>query len=192
MSRSRERTTAAALCGAGAAVTLLAAGRTWVRVSVDLPHPLPDTTHALTGQQLAAAAGALGIAGLAGLAGLVATRGFARLVVGVLLCLFGVAIAYASIRGVAAGSVDAALAAEDVLVRGETTGRATTPWWVVSAAGGGLLALSGLLTAVRGRLWPAMSRRYDPPAGSAPDNPRDSDEGEDLWESLDHGRDPTA
>lgn len=194
MNPRREFITAVALCGAGAALVLIAAGRTWVRVTVDLPRPLPDTTHALTGQELAPIAGAFGIAGLAGLAGLIATRGVGRLAVGCVLAAFGAVVAYTSARAPGQASVESALAAEEVLVRAGGAAQHTTAWWVVSVAGGALLVLAGALTVVRGRGWPGMSRRYDAPGPRRPDRrqPPARREDPDLWESLDQGRDPTV
>lgn len=195
----RELAIATTLCAAGAALALVAAGRTWVRVSVELPRPLPDATHALSGQQLAPVAGALGIAGLAGLGGLVATRGYARAVVGGLLTVFGLAIAYASFRGTGQVSVDQALAAGDVAVRGGNAAAHATVWWMVSFAGGILLAAGGVLSMVRGRRWPGMSRKYDSPVAdrrvraAKPEGEQDEqgEQSRDMWESLDLGRDPT-
>lgn len=193
MKPRRQLMTAVALCGAGATLALVAAGRTWVRVGVDLPRPLPDTSYSLVGQDLAPVAGAFGLAGLAGLAGLVATRGYARLVVGVLLAAFGVVVGYASLLGPGHGSVEQALAAEDVFVSGGIS-RTVTAWWIVSFVGGVLLGGAGALTAVRGRRWPGMSRKYDAPrsARSQRGGQAAGEEAQDLWESLDHGRDPTA
>lgn len=194
MTPRREFGLAAALCGAGAGLTLLASGRTWARVSVDLPRPLPDTAHALTGQQLAPLAGALGLAGLAGLAGIVATRGYARLVVAVLLLIIGAGTAYASARGASQTAVHQALASQAVMAGDGAATPEVTPWWAVSLAGGGLLLLAGALTALRGRGWPGLSRKYDAPGAPRPEAAKGS-RGEpaahDMWDALDHGRDPT-
>ncbi|OSP41917.1 hypothetical protein B7767_18395, partial [Streptomyces sp. 13-12-16] len=70
-----------------------------------------------------------------------------------------------------------------------------TAWPYVAAAGGVLLLLAGLLALRYGRLWPAMSGRYErngaprprrKPASVDPDRP------EDLWKALDRGEDPTS
>jgi uncharacterized membrane protein (TIGR02234 family) len=52
--------------------------------------------------------------------------------------------------------------------------------------------LAGLLALRYGRLWPAMSGRYErgtarPRAAAAP-----TDRPEDLWKALDRGEDPTG
>lgn len=199
----RELLGAVVVCGLGAGLVLIASARTWVRVTVDLPRPIPDATYALAGGELAPLAGALGLAGLAGLAGLVGTRGYARLVVGVLLGMFGAAIAYASLLGTGATAVRHALATEAVLVRGGVTGT-STGWWAVSLAGGVLVGLAGVLAAARGRNWPGLSRKYEAP-GTSPSRPgepgpdaahrTDADDtrgGAEMWDAVDRGTDPTA
>lgn len=184
---------AVALGGLGAGLVLAASARPWVRATVDLPPPLPDTTYALNGGELAPLAGALGLAGLAGLAGVIATRGYARVVVGVLLGIFGAAITYASVRGTGTEPVHRALATEAVLVRG---GVATTltSWWAVSLAGGVLLGLTGVLIAARGRRWPGLSRKYEAPgtAGAGVSAADREPEDTEMWDAVERGRDPTA
>ncbi|NEC25827.1 TIGR02234 family membrane protein, partial [Streptomyces sp. SID8111] len=70
-----------------------------------------------------------------------------------------------------------------------------TAWPYVAAAGGLLILLAGVLALRYGRLWPAMSGRYERdgtprprrrPAAVDPDRP------EDLWKALDRGEDPTG
>lgn len=190
----RELLLAVALCGAGAGLTLLASGRTWAHATVDLPRPLPDTAYALTGQQLAPLAGALGLAGLAGLAGLIATRGYARIVVAVLLAIIGAGAAYASFRGAGQGAVHRALAGQAVLVGNGPVSPNLTAWWAVSLAGGVLLVSAGVLTALRGLAWPGLSRKYDAPDASRPEaggEGRGERAEHDMWDALDGGRDPT-
>ena len=116
MRQPREFRATLALCGAGAALVLMASGRTWVSATADLPRPLPDAGYALTGQELVPVTGALGLAGLAALAGLIAVRGYARVPVGVLLLLSGIAAAWTSARGIGDAAVHQALQSEDVVV----------------------------------------------------------------------------
>ena len=70
-----------------------------------------------------------------------------------------------------------------------------TAWPYVAAAGGVLLLLAGLLALRYGRLWPAMSGRYE--RGGAPRArrtraPADPDRPEEIWKALDRGEDPTG
>jgi hypothetical protein len=60
-------------------------------------------------------------------------------------------------------------------------------WWILSLAGGVLLAAAGLLTIARGRRWPGMSARYDRPGAAPPTG----DDPASLWKALDRGDDPT-
>src|SRR5690606_36054497 len=72
-----------------------------------------------------------------------------------------------------------------------------TAWPYVAVAGGVLLLVAGLLALRYGRLWPAMSGRYE--RGGTRTRPRrgpttetDPDRPEDLWKALDRGEDPTG
>ena len=68
-----------------------------------------------------------------------------------------------------------------------------TGWPLLALLGGLLLLAAGLLTAVRGRRWSGLGRRYEPPAARATTRPTTRLTGErELWESLDRGEDPTG
>ncbi|MYX45382.1 TIGR02234 family membrane protein [Streptomyces sp. SID89] len=69
-----------------------------------------------------------------------------------------------------------------------------TGWPYVAAAGGALILLAGLLALRFGRLWPAMSGRYERSGAPRPRaaRPVDPDRPEDLWKALDRGEDPTG
>ena len=110
---------------------------------------------------------ALALVALAGAGGLIATRGVARLVVGVLLALAGVA--------------------ELILLAGHLG----SGWAVLGLAGALLVAGGGAATLWHGGRWPAMGGRYTraasgsaeatgPPAGETA-----------MWDALDRGEDPT-
>jgi uncharacterized membrane protein (TIGR02234 family) len=197
----RELTTAALLCAVGAGSALLAGGRSWATVRArDAITPLSQH---VTGHELTAAAVAFGWAGLAGLAALFATRGWGRAAVGALLASLGAGIVYASTTAVRHAHVLQVAGDKSPLMRvGGDTAVHITAWWTVSAAGGVLLCLGGLMTLVRGSRWPGMSARYDraPAAeGAAADSrtgavsaARDAQEDPSaLWKSLDRGEDPT-
>ncbi|MES9540241.1 Trp biosynthesis-associated membrane protein [Actinomadura sp. NPDC000600] len=187
MTPGRERGLTAVLCAAGAGLVLLAAGRTWATVKAQ--GSITPFTQQLTGGDLGGAPGALGWAGLAGLAALLATRGRVRAGVGVLIALFGVGIAYASTVAVQRSSVLAAAGDKSALLRlGAHPLLDVNLWWVVSVAGGVVLVVAGMLTAVRSAHWPGMSARYErtAPRRAAEDDPSA------MWKSLDRGEDPTA
>ncbi|MEV0399184.1 Trp biosynthesis-associated membrane protein [Actinoallomurus sp. NPDC050550] len=187
---SRRELAAAALLGAvGAGLAAGFTGRTWATVTVRGGMNLMPSLQPLTGRSLSGGVAALGLAGLAGIAALLATRGWARTAVGVLLTGFGVLIAVLSPLAVRHAHVISAAANRTNLTR--LTGDVTVHvngWWIAALAGGVLLAAAGLLTVVRGRRWPGMSARYDRP-GTAP---RPGDDPASLWKSLDRGDDPTS
>ncbi|TDC54683.1 MFS transporter [Actinomadura sp. KC345] len=198
MTPGRERGLTALLCAAGAGLALLAAGRSWATVRAE--DAITPLTQNLTGGDLGGAAGALGWAGIAGLAALFAARGHVRSGVGALIALFGAGIAYASAAAVQRPNVLSAAGDKSALLNiGTAPAVDVNLWWMVSVTGGVLLAVAGLVTAVRGRRWPGMSARYERaapggPAGekAAGEAPVAEDDPSALWKSLDRGEDPTA
>ncbi|GAC1322235.1 MAG: TIGR02234 family membrane protein [Mycobacteriales bacterium] len=186
----RELAGAVGLCLLGSALVLLAAGRPWTRFTLDQGGLLPPLRLAPSGRALDPTAGALGLVGLAGVLALAATRRRGRLVVGVLVALCGAGAAAASLR--VALELPAAVGRADVLQRATGTtsllpGRlAVTAWPWVSAAGGALLVLAGVLVIMRGPGWAGLSARYELSASrsGAPVGPS-------LWDSFDRGEDPT-
>ncbi|WP_033424672.1 Trp biosynthesis-associated membrane protein [Actinomadura flavalba] len=187
MSAGRERGLTALLCAAGAGLTLLAAGRAWATVTAK--NAITPFTLDVTGGDLGATAGALGWAALAGLAALFAVGGRGRAVVGALLAAFGAGIVWASVTVTGRADILAAAGDRSALLRlGSAPEVATSPWWLVSAAGGVFVATAGIVTLVRGRRWPGLSARYERRAAA----PRDDADPAALWKSLDRGEDPTA
>jgi uncharacterized membrane protein (TIGR02234 family) len=91
----RELTAAVVLGGVGAAIVTGFAGRTWATVASS-GTGLGTFGQQLTGRSLNGALAALGWAGLAGIAALLATRGWFRVAIGVLLAVFGVVVAVVS------------------------------------------------------------------------------------------------
>lgn len=189
MTNHRELATAALLGVVGAGLAAGSAGRTWATVVERGGADLMPSLQPITGRSLGGVVGALGWVGLAGIAAMVATRGWARTVVGVLLTVFGAVIAVASPTAVRRAHVVAVAADTGNLTR--LAGRLSVQvggWWIAALAGGVLLAAAGLLTVVRGRRWPGMSARYDRPGAAPPPG----DDPTSLWRSLDRGADPTA
>jgi uncharacterized membrane protein (TIGR02234 family) len=183
----RELTAAALLGGVGAAIVVGFVGRTWA-TAAEHGTGLETFGQQLTGRSLSGVIAALGWAGLAGIAALLATRGWVRVVIGVLLAAFGVIVAVASPLAVRRAHVVAVAGDKSNLARlGGDLAVHVNAWWVLSLTGGVLLAAAGLLTIVRGRRWPGMSARYDRP-GAAPSA---GDDPASLWKALDRGDDPT-
>jgi uncharacterized membrane protein (TIGR02234 family) len=183
----RELAVAAVLGAVGAAIITGFAGRTWAAV-VERSTGVETLHQQLTGRSLSGVIGALGWAGLAGIAALLATRGWPRIAVGVLLTAFGLIVAIVSPTVIRRPHVISVAGEHSNLARlgGDITVHVHA-WWIASVLGGVLLAAAGLLTIDRGRRWPGMSARYDrtnaaPPSGDDPAS---------LWKALDRGDDPT-
>jgi hypothetical protein len=159
----RELTIVVLATVAAAGLVLFAVSRTWVVEAVgDQPMVMVADR---TGAVLTPALPALAIVALAGAGALVASRGWARAAVSVLLLLSGIGIA------VLAG---AHLADHD--------GRRAI-WPALVLAGGGIVALMGLRALLCGQSYPSMGTRYERAA-------REPVEG-DLWAAIDRGEDPT-
>ncbi len=191
----RRSLAAALFLGAvGAAVVLLASGQTWSEGTVAVGGgsvPLDAAGGDVTGVPTA-----LAIVGLAALVAVFAVRRAGRLLVSLLLALSGAGAAAASYLGASDGS---ALDAEAARTTGDAAARVAelthTAWPYVTAAGGLLLLLAGLLALRYGRTWPAMSGRYErdgSPRARGARSAADPDRPEDLWKALDRGEDPTG
>lgn len=195
-----RRSMAVALAGGvlGAALVLLAAGKTW-------QHGFAGTAGAgvavhADGSQVTAVPGALALVGLAALVAVFAVRGVARTVVSGLLVLCGAGALLAALLATGDGSsLDTAAATASGLTRATATDTATTAWPTVSAVGGALLLLAGVTAVLRAAAWPGMSSRYErdtaaPARPSAARSARAADgeeRPEDLWKAMDRGEDPT-
>lgn len=192
----RELAVAVSLCLLGAVLVLLASGRPWARALVEPGAPIAPEVAPVPGRTLTPLPGSLGLLGLAAVAALLATRRAGRVVVGALLAVAGAAVVVVSVRT----GLDVGPAAVSALSRAAGTDAAVsevdgTLWPYLSAAGGVLLAVAGLLSALRGRSWAGMSGRYDAPGGGpasarASRPPRDPDAA--AWDALDRGEDPTS
>ena len=189
----------ALLSGAlGAAVVLLATRRGWSDGTATVAggeFPLSAAGSDVTGVPAA-----LAIAGLASLVAVFAVRQAGRRLVAGLLALSGAGTVASALLGVSDRSAldeKAAQATGDTAATVDTMSH--TAWPYVAAAGGLLLLLAGLLALRYGRLWPAMSGRYERD-GTGRQRPRprqtrapaDPDRPEEIWKALDRGEDPTG
>jgi Tryptophan-associated transmembrane protein (Trp_oprn_chp) len=241
---------AAVLIGgaAGAGAVLLASRQDVAQVIVRAPRPLPDTVTAVTAQDVRPAIAALAVAALASLAATIATRGWLRRLTGLATIALGSGIAAiaagqvtaaaalaaadrsgaapasGSGAGTAAGSVTAGGGAAGV--PGSLAGLPVhvalggSGWRAVMIAGAILVAAAGMAVVVRAARLPAMSARYDGPAGQAAGlgagGPGSTSRGQGrftsttggftsatggeagrpaaagMWEALSAGSDPTA
>ncbi|MEV5352966.1 TIGR02234 family membrane protein [Streptomyces sp. NPDC086081] len=185
----------ALLCGAlGAAVALLATRQQWAEGTARVAGGAFPLT--ASGSDVTGVPAALAVVGLAALVAVFAVRRAGRVVVAALLALSGAGTVAAALLG---ASDSSALDEKAARASGDTSASVAalshTAWPYVAAAGGVLLLLAGLLALRYGRLWPAMSGRYE--RGGTPQPRRrapaaDPDRPEDLWKALDRGEDPTG
>jgi hypothetical protein len=144
----------------------------------------PRMSTGLAGEQVTGAdtpvAGALSLVALAGVAAVLLVHNRTRRVVGIVLVAVSVGI-------VAAYLAPADSLTYTVFAAGDApavdVGRSVWAWLGVS---GGVVAVVGsLAVSARAGRWPEPRRRFEAPAPGRP--PR----GEDPWETLDRGEDPT-
>lgn len=181
----RERLVAVLVILALGGLVVLASTRVFATVTPPAARPVP-----VTGQGIAPALAPLGIVLVALAAALTISGRVARIVLGVVLVLLGAAIVFLTLpNGLdpLAGTRGAVSTATGVVGRvgGSAVG---TPWPVVAAAAGVLVALTGAAVLVRAPGWPSGSGRYRPSAaqgGSASDPV-------DEWDALTRGADPTG
>ncbi|MFG2886154.1 TIGR02234 family membrane protein [Streptomyces sp. NPDC048297] len=193
--RSGRRSLAVALLfGAlGAAVALLSTRQRWSAGTATVAGGAFPLT--AKGSDVTGVPAALAIVGLAALVAVFAVRRAGRLAVAGLLALSGAGIAVAALTG---ASDSSALDDKAAQVTGDSSATVAalthTGWPYVAAVGGALILLAGLLALRYGRLWPAMSGRYERgtarPRGKA--RPVDPERPEEIWKALDRGEDPTG
>lgn len=168
MKRSGEYALALAAEVIGAGGALLVGARTWQVVRTPRPSPLPPDVLSLTGRTVDAAATALALVALAGVVAVLATRGWVRRVVGVVIAASGVALVWRALSST--GAVGAARARAfvreyhptvptDSRVAPHVSVSGAWPW--LTAVCGLLVLLAGVLVAVRGHRWSTLSARYD-------------------------------
>lgn len=129
-----------------------------------------------TGAQHSGALIPLALLAVAGVAGAVATGGWPRRVLGVVLAIAGLWACWIAVDGVSFGGFPAGAPVWQIYL-----GR------VLALVGGILVVLGGLVSSRRAGVMPRLGARYSAP--SAKKTVRDSDT--ELWEALDEGEDPT-
>ncbi|MFC8345448.1 TIGR02234 family membrane protein [Streptomyces sp. NPDC057280] len=185
----------ALLAGAlGAAVALLATRQQWSSGTATVAGG--DFPLTAKGSDVTGVPAALAIVGLAALVAVFAVRKVGRFAVAALLALSGVGIVVAALLGVSDSSAldeQAASASGDAAAT--VDGLSHTAWPYVAVAGGALILLAGLLALRYGRMWPAMSGRYERngvPAAARRKKVVDPERPEEMWKALDRGEDPTG
>ncbi|MCX4991579.1 MULTISPECIES: TIGR02234 family membrane protein [unclassified Streptomyces] len=193
--RSGRRSLAVTLLSGalGAAVALLSTRQSWAEGTATVAGGAFPLT--AKGSDVTGVPAALAIVGLAALVAVFAVRRSGRLLVSALLALSGAGTVVAAVLGAGDSSaLDERAAAASGNTAATASGLSHTVWPYVAAAGGALILLAGLLAVRYGRLWPAMSGRYERDGRPRPRKvkPVDPDRPEDLWKALDRGEDPTG
>ncbi|NKQ56581.1 Trp biosynthesis-associated membrane protein [Amycolatopsis sp. K13G38] len=129
-----------------------------------------------TGAQRSAALLPLAVLAVAGVAGMVATGGWARRVLGIVMSVAGLAACWVAIDGVRFSGFPAGAPVWQIF-----TGRG------LALLGGILVVLGGLIAIKHASAMPRLGARYAAP--SVKKTARDPDT--ELWEALSEGEDPT-
>ncbi len=176
---------------AGAGLTLLSAGRTWVSGRItDAVAAAGDLS--VTGSVAAPGVGALALVSAAG-AVVLATAGRRPVQIAALVLSAG-GLAVVLLGGAVLTDPADALRVPAAQASGTTTSRVDdvrrTAWVPLGMTGGALMLAGGLLALLRGAAWAGPSRRYERTPSSAAEGPPVDDE--PLWEAISRGDDPTA
>jgi uncharacterized membrane protein (TIGR02234 family) len=156
---------------------------------------VPPIEASVTGADLVPLAGALGVVVLAAFGAVIATRGWVRRGLGVLIAIASVVVLVCALHPAGAGQA----LEEGLSNKGWTGGDYTTStpaWrWVVLAASF-VCAFAGAAVARLGGRWSTMGKEYDVPATTQ--RPQDSTAASgdamseaEVWREIDQGRDPT-
>jgi uncharacterized membrane protein (TIGR02234 family) len=187
--RGYGQTLALGLVSATAAA--VGAARPWQTATASVPG-LPAISAQVDGTDLAPLAGALGFVLLAAFGAVIATRGWVRRGLGVLVVVCAVTVAVTVVHPDGGSqAIQQALSAKGW--SGGSYRSSTSLWrWVCGAGAIGSM-LAGAVIARFGGAWAIMSSRYDAPLTAEekhrdlPLNPTETD----LWRSIDSGQDPT-
>ncbi len=194
MNGRRELGTALAGLVVAGGLALSAAGQTWITLTAVRRPPLPPVVDEVTGSQVAPLVTATGLLLLAAAVALVATRGAARIAVGLLAACAGAALGWSGVRTLTGGTaLDRSLSTVGGSPGVQLHGHVQAAWPVLAVVAGVLAIAAGVLVVLRARSWPAMGRRYERPgSGATATRPTTSeDRAADAWRALDRGDDPT-
>lgn len=188
------------LVALGGALVVLAAGRTWLRVTAVPDAALVDQVVTVSGREASPAAAALGLVALAGAVALVTSGAVVRRVVAALLVLAGAGTLAATVAFLRepGGAARAAVArATGVTGSGGFTAEPTA-WPAVCGAAALLVLAGGVVAVLRAGTWGGPSRRYEPTGATTPGatsalgaQASRRDRAYDAWDALSGGADPT-
>ncbi len=181
----------------GALAVTVGVAKPWVTATARVPG-LPTIEASVTGADLAPLAGALGLVVLAGFGAVIATRGWVRRVVGILVVAAAAVVLVTTIHPPGAtGTLEDGLAA-----KGWNSGAYSTnvdAWRWVSLAGALISVAAGAAISRYASRWATMGQEYDAPTrNAAATSGADGESTEmaelseaDVWREIDRGRDPT-
>ena len=185
---------------AAALIVIAAFALPWASVTVPLVLGLSatGTEVTFTGREIYPLAAVLPWLGLASVGGVFATRGWARVIVGLVVLATGLVSAVSAIsfaldpRSAVLNQLNPDQLSPDQLSPDPLTQWASTPWWVLGLIGAlGLVAVGGLIVA-RGRTWPGLSQRFERSAGTKAGPDAAPISALSAWDALDRGEDPTT
>ena len=185
---------------AAALIVIAAFALPWASVTVPLVLGLSatGTEVTFTGREIYPLAAVLPWLGLASVGGVFATRGWARVIVGLVVLATGLVSAVSAIsfaldpRSAVLNQLNPDQLSPDQLNPDQLTQWASTPWWVLGLIGAlGLVAVGGLIVA-RGRTWPGLSQRFERSAGTKAGPDAAPISALSAWDALDRGEDPTT
>lgn len=176
----------------GAVALTVGVSKPWLTATAK-QSSLPTLHAEVTGADLAPIAGALGFVVLAAFGAVIATRGWVRRALGVLIVVAAAVVLVAAIDP--PGGTDSLR--DGLTAKGWTSGSfdtATTWWRWLTIVGAIVCILAGLAVAAYGGRWATMGSTYDAPhprpAADVVPPAEDLSEAE-LWREIDQGRDPT-
>jgi uncharacterized membrane protein (TIGR02234 family) len=177
---------------AASGLCALAVARPWARAAATV-RGLPPIEASVDGADVAPVAAALAVVCLAGFGAVLATRGWVRRALGIVIVASAVVVvAVAVVPESTTGLLEDALAARGWT--GGGYGRSVTAWRVAAAASGVVVMAAGAVVTRFAGEWATMGTRYDSPSEgrqtsqAAADGPM-SDAA--MWRALDDGGDPT-
>lgn len=179
----------------GAVGAVVGSARSWASATASV-RGLPTIQASVSGSTLEPAAGALAVVVLAGFGAVIATRGWVRRGLGMLLMLASLVIVVQALRpGGVQHALRDGLAAKGWTGGGYATSTSGWRWLVVLCALATTVA--GAATGWLGGRWAVMGSRYDAPEGARAGRRRPREDGADLretdvWQAIDRGDDPTA
>lgn len=186
----RVLATAVVAGAASGVVTWWASGRTWGRASL-VAETGARVAVTVTGRSVEPAIAALGLALLVLAGAIVATRGWLRRLVGLVVVVLGGAVI--GIAATSGSDVAAALRQRAFGVAAASVSGGLSGWAVLCIVAAVLAVAVGAATVGWGARWPALGAKYEPP--SAPPTRPDPDptmSADAAWAALDRGEDPTA